>query len=49
MWHEVRIRFNDLTYNQLKSKSIKIGVPITKVVKNIVLTSLCDDTKGSKK
>lgn len=45
---QVRIRFNDLTYNQLKVLSQKVGLPITKVVKNIVIHKLVE-LKGDNK
>lgn len=45
--HEIRFRVSDLTYNYLKSQSVKIGLPITKIVKNIVINKVIE-MKGKK-
>ena len=47
--NEIRFRVNDITYNVLKDLSVKMGIPITKVVKNIVINKLVELNKGVKK
>ena len=47
--NEIRFRVSDLTYSKLKSLSDKIGIPITKVVKNIVISKLVEMKEGIKK
>lgn len=46
--NEIRFKVNDLTYNTLKALSIKLGIPITKVVKNIVINRLVELHGGKK-
>ena len=45
--NEIRIRLSDLTYNYLKSLSVKVGLPITKLAKNIIVNKLME-MKGNK-
>lgn len=46
--YEIRFRVNELIYNDLKTISKKLDLPVATVVKNIVINKLVD-LKRSKK
>lgn len=48
MRNRVVVDFSDLTYKMLKFKSEKVGIPITKVVKNIVVNYLLQEKEIKK-